>query len=143
SPGIHPRPLPRRPTRRPGGNPNLARESALFAPGGRPAPVPLRPPIQLALVFDLPWIHDPAAPFRRRRILQIADEIADVLLELGERSERIDLEHGHKATVIVTAGRLDAKTETGQQPAQNLDHNGKPGPLVAAIGAAERQSRAA
>ena len=94
-------------------------------------------------VLDLARVEHAARSLGRRRLLQIADEIADILLELGERAERIDLEHGHEAAVIVPAGRLDAEAEPGQQAAQDLDHDRETGALVAAVRAAQRQQRAA
>src|SRR5271163_2470921 len=94
-------------------------------------------------MLDLAGIEHAARPFGGRCFLQVADELADLLLELGERAERIDLEAGHEAAVIVPPARLDPKSESGQKPAQNLDHHREPVPLVAAIGAAHRQERAA
>ena len=46
------------------------------------------------------------------------------------------------ATSAVAAGRLDAKTQAGEQAAQHLDHRGQSAALVA-FAAAERQQRAA
>src|SRR5438105_773378 len=98
--------------------------------------------VLLAAVLDLAGIEDAARPFRGRCFLQVFDELADLLLEFAERAERIDLEARHKAAVIVPAGRLDPKAEPGQEAAQDLDHDGEAGALVAAVGAAQRQQRA-
>src|SRR5205085_1330979 len=95
--------------------------------------------VLFAAVLDLAGVEDAARPFGRRRFLQVFGELADLTLELGERAERIDLEARHKAAVIVPPGRLDPEAEPGQKAAQDLDHDGKPGALVAAVGAAQRQ----
>src|SRR5437763_7286974 len=86
-------------------------------------------PVLLAAVLDLAGIEDAARAFGGRRLLQVAHEFADLLLELAERAERVDLKAGHKAAVIVPAGRLDPETEPGQEAAQDLDHDGEPGAL--------------
>src|SRR3954453_16426824 len=47
--------------------------------------------LDLAAVLDLTGIEDAARTLGRRRLLQVFDEIADILLELGQWPESIDL----------------------------------------------------
>src|SRR6267154_3752170 len=95
--------------------------------------------VLLAPVLDLAGIEHAAAAFGRRRLLQIFDELADLLLELGERPEGVDLEHRHEAAIVVPPGRLDPEAEPSQQPAQDFHHDGEAGALVAALRAAQWQ----
>src|SRR4051794_24544108 len=98
--------------------------------------------ILLAHVLDFARIVYAAAAFGRLCRFQILHELADLLLELGERPEGVDLEDGHEAAVIVAPGRLDPKAEPGQQPAEDLDHDREAITLVA-FTAAYRKQRAA
>src|SRR5262249_45418374 len=75
----------------------------------------VRAAVLLAPVLDLAGVKDAARSLGGRRFLQVFDEVADVLLELGERAERIDLEAGHEAAVIMAARRLDPAAEARQQ----------------------------
>src|SRR5437763_8736744 len=72
--------------------------------------------VLLAAVLDLAGIEDAARPFRRRGFLQVCGQLADLLLELGERAKRIDLAAGHEAAVIVPAGRLAPNADPGREP---------------------------
>src|SRR3979409_1543894 len=69
-------------------------------------------------------------------------ELGDFLLEILQGPELREVDHRHEAAVIVPAGRLDAEAQAGQEAAQYLNHGGEAAALVA-LGAAERQQRAA
>ena len=84
---------------------------------------PVPSAVLLAHVLDFAGVIDAAAALRRFGCLQICGKLADFLFELSKRAKGIDLEHRHKAAVIVAAGRLDAKAEAGQETAQDLDHH--------------------
>src|SRR5437870_1452387 len=94
--------------------------------------------VLLAQMLDLAGIIDAAAALGRFGRLQVRGELADVLLELGERPEGLDVEHRHKAAVIVPPGRLHPEAEPGQETAQDLDHHREAVALVA-LAAADRE----
>src|SRR5205807_7491419 len=98
--------------------------------------------VLLAHVLDLARIVNAAAAFGRLCRLQILHELADLLLELGERPEGVNLEGGHETPVIVAPGRLDAKTEARQQTTEDLDRHRQAIALVA-FAAADREERTA
>jgi hypothetical protein len=50
-------------------------------------------------------------------------------LKRGDRQERIDLEGGEEAAIIVPAVGLDTEAEAGQQPAQDFPDHRQPVPL--------------
>src|SRR5947209_18078121 len=74
----------------------------------------------LANVLNLAGIEHTRTAFRWRRGLQISGELGHLFLEVGERAEGGDVEHGHEAPVVVPPRGFDAEAETGEPPAQNL-----------------------
>src|SRR5262245_39295761 len=73
------------------------------------------PALLLADMLNLAGIEHAGRAFRRRRRFQITRELADLLLEILQGTERRDVEHRHEAPVIVTAGWLDAKAQAREQ----------------------------
>src|SRR5687767_14379501 len=71
--------------------------------------------LDLAYVLDLAGIEHAGAAHGRRCRLEVARELADLLLELLERPEGVDLEDGHEAAVVVAARRLDAEAQAREQ----------------------------
>src|SRR6516162_6420193 len=65
----------------------------------------------LTQIFDLTGIEHAGRTLRRRRRLQIARELGDFPLEILQRAKGRDIEYRHEASVVVTAGGLDAEAK--------------------------------
>ena len=84
-------------------------DTCLAALGAQPLP-------QLAREKDL------VESFRVRGVLQVGDEIGHHLLEPRAILQAFDVEDGEEDSVVVPSLRVDAETETGEQPTEHLHH---------------------